>query len=93
MTVFLEPVTVSEVTTIILSMDVDKALGFDYVSAASLKCCVSVVFPFLTEIFNLCLFHGVYPDDLKIARVVPIYKKGDSEDMTNYRPISVLRGE
>ena len=33
---------------------------------------------------------GMFPDKLKIARVSPIYKAGDSGDLTYYRPISVL---
>ena len=33
---------------------------------------------------------GIFPDKLKIAKVTPIHKKGDSKLITNYRPISVL---
>lgn len=33
---------------------------------------------------------GIFPDQLKIARVVPIHKSGDKNALTNYRPISVL---
>ena len=34
---------------------------------------------------------GVFPNNLKIAKVIPLFKSGDSEIPTNYRPISVLR--
>ena len=44
----------------------------------------------LTSIFNLILNTGVYPDCLKSARVTPLYKKGDTSNPNNYRPISVL---
>ena len=42
------------------------------------------------HIFDLSLKKGVFPDKLKIARVTPIFKSGDKEFVSNYRPISVL---
>ena len=36
------------------------------------------------------MYSGIFPDKLKIAKVTPIHKKGDSKLITNYRPISVL---
>ena len=39
---------------------------------------------------NSSLKSGVFPSELKLARVVPIFKDGDSSDLTNYRLISVL---
>ena len=41
-------------------------------------------------VFNMCLRQGCVPDDLKVARVTPIYKSGSKDDFSNYRPISVL---
>ena len=38
----------------------------------------------------MSLEKGVFPDDLKIAKVTPIYKAGDNSDISHYRPISVL---
>ena len=44
--------------------------------------------------FRLCLpavyIEVVYPDELKFAKVIPIYKAGSSIELSNYRPISVL---
>ena len=45
---------------------------------------------FLSELFNLCLSTGTYPDLMKVAEVIPIFKKGEKDKMTNYRPISLL---
>ena len=45
----------------------------------------------LTNMFNLCYKEGTFPNDLKIAKVVPIFKNsGSIKDIGNYRPISML---
>ena len=44
----------------------------------------------LTYITNLSLSSGIVPDQMKIARVVPLFKAGDLSQFTNYRPVSVL---
>ena len=48
------------------------------------------IIPVLVYIFNLCLEKGVYPDLLKVARVIPLHKAGSRSDINNYRPISIL---
>jgi hypothetical protein len=44
----------------------------------------------LTHIYNLSLSLGVFPENLKIAKVTPLHKKEDRHDMQNYRPISII---
>ena len=44
----------------------------------------------LAHITNMSLITGVYPDLLKIAKVIPIHKCGSTQDINNYRPISLL---
>ena len=46
--------------------------------------------PILKIIINQSLTTGVFPDKLKIAKVIPLYKKGDDRILDNYRPISLL---
>ncbi|CAL4106886.1 unnamed protein product, partial [Meganyctiphanes norvegica] len=41
-------------------------------------------------IFNQAINTGQYPDALKIAKVIPLFKKGDPHQINNYRPISLL---
>ena len=45
---------------------------------------------YLSKLFNLCVKGGTYSDPLKIAEVIPIFKKGDPSKTINYRPISIL---
>ena len=44
----------------------------------------------LSQVINISIKTGKYPDHLKIAKVIPIYKKGSKTDPNNYRPISIL---
>ena len=44
----------------------------------------------LTSIFNRCIMEGIFPNALKLAKILPIHK-GDSQfEASNYRPISLL---
>jgi len=44
----------------------------------------------LVHIYNASISSGIFPDRLKTAKVIPLYKKGDSHDVKNYRPIAIL---
>lgn len=55
-----------------------------------LRTITDVVLIPLTKLINQCIGEGVFPDPLKIASVLPIYKGGDRDDPLNYRPISIL---
>lgn len=48
-----------------------------------------IVYP-LTKLFNQMIDSGSYPDALKIAKVIPVHKKGSFTDMNNYRPIAIV---
>ena len=44
----------------------------------------------ITPLVNQCLETGIFPDKLEIAKVIPLFKKGDPEQINNYRLISIL---
>ena len=44
----------------------------------------------LSHIFNLCISSGTSPEKLKTSIISPIFKKNETTDINNYRPISIL---
>ena len=67
-----------------------KAMGQNMIPNQILKSSKNIISQSLANIFNASLKSSIFPDDLKIARVAPIFKEGDRDNMTNYCPISVL---
>ena len=67
-----------------------KAGGYDQIPMTIIKESILFVFEPLTHIINLPIQHGIVPDEMKIARVKPIFKSDYQSLFTNYRPISVL---
>ena len=82
--------TVGQVSNILHSMSSSRATGLDEIPAKYLKDGSSVISKLLTHIINLSITTGSIPDDLKMARIVPLYKKNSQTNVGNYRPISVL---
>ena len=67
------------------------AAGPDNIPACILKdVCYVIAKPLTQYVINLSLTTGIVPNDLKLARITPIYKSGDSHSFDNYRPISIL---
>ena len=82
-------VSCEEVRNIIHSLK-NSSAGHDEFPTFVGKLCVDSYIEPLTFLINSSLKTGVFPSELKLARVVPIFKAGDSSALTNYRPISVL---
>ena len=56
----------------------------------SLLKAVEDIAPSLTDLFNAYKKAKIFPDDFKIARVTPLFKNGETDNLGNYRPISIL---
>ena len=84
-------VDLEEMILIINSLDNNKASGPNSIPTEILKLIKANISYPLTELINMSFALGEYPDQLKIAEVIPVFKnKGDHLLIENYRPISLL---
>jgi hypothetical protein len=87
---FLSEVTEQEVSKTIRELKTKKSDDVNGMSTWLLKQCQIGLAGPLTEIINLSFKSGIFPNSLKAAKVIPIFKKGDTLQPSNYRPISIL---
>ena len=87
---FFVPVTESEVSDIVNGLHNKKSSGYDSVNISVVKNSISAICKPLTHAINLSLISGIVPHQLKTAKVIPVFKSGDSNCVCNYRPISIL---
>ena len=79
-----------EVISAINNLENKTSYGCDGISNKLLKLIKNEISKPITIIVNQCLTTEIFPTAFKIAKVKPIYKKGNKSDLNNYRPISLL---
>ena len=87
--IFLQHVEESEIKKIVLSLK-DGAPGVDEITAKALKQAVDVIVSPVSHICQLSMLQGHFPQELKLAKIIPLYKGNDPSHFNNYRPISLL---
>lgn len=87
---FLTPTDEEEIYKIVRCLKPSNSTGHDGLSVNLLKKIITCIIAPLTYIFNISISTGKCPNSLKIAKVIPIFKKDDPSLLTNYRPISIL---
>ena len=88
---FLRKVSMAEVLEILISFENKSSSGDDNVNMIIVKKSASVIAPYLELLINCSFAQGVFPSDLKQAKVIPLHKGGSRLDEKNYRPISLIK--
>ena len=84
------PLLFSYFVKYIQSLNMNKALGHDNISPLFLKTARDIVAPFLQVFIDFSFKNGIFPDNCKTAKIFPLHKKGDVNNPSNFRPISIL---
>ena len=88
--IFFAPTTKYEIMDVVTALKNKQSAGHDDISNFILKGVISSISDPLAHVFNVSILNGVFPERMKIAKVIPLFKKGDKLDPNNYRPISLL---
>ena len=88
-TLYMANVTNNDEGSVIYGLQ-NSSSGWDGLSAYIGKQCVEGFIAPLTHIINMSITQGVFPDELKLVRVIPVYKCNDKQTLSNYRYISIL---
>ena len=80
----------SEIINIVSKLPSKNAVGYDDILLSVLKSSIIYMAEIISKIINYSFQTEIFPDDLKLARVCPIFKDGEKHELTNYRRISVL---
>ena len=89
--ILLQPLTVTVFSNIVKSFSVNKAPGHDNISMEVIHQSLKNIVQSLVSMINLLLSTGVFPESLKIAKVIRVFKADDPTLFSNYRPMSILR--
>ena len=87
---YLSPTFKEDIEDIISTARTDKACGPNNIPTRILKDFKKELSKSLSDVINSSFSSGIFPNSMKLAKVVPVYKKDDKLDCNNYRPISLL---
>jgi hypothetical protein len=87
---FLEPVDKCQILEIVNKFKPKISSGHDEIPTKIMKQSISEIIEPLTYIINKSLETGVVPNKLKIAKVIPLFKSLQKNELKNYRPVSLL---
>jgi hypothetical protein len=83
-------VSSNEIVKVVISLKLKNSHGYDEIPTKILKPSLPYILSPLTYLCNLMISSGVFPSRLKYAEIIPVHKKGEKSNISNYRPISLL---
>lgn len=84
------PISMTRIIKIIRALKSKNSNDFWFVTPNLIKNLECELAEPMAVIINSCIEQGIFPDQMKIAKVVPLHKKGSTASCDNYRPVSVL---
>ena len=79
-----------EILQLCKDININKSSAIDYISSRILKDAFVILADKLSTCFNLSFNSGIFPDDWKLAKITPLHKGGQKNQINNFRPISLL---
>ena len=76
--IFLSPIDEGEIIEIANMFATGKAVGYDGIPMSIIKQSINIISAPLVHVFNLSINHGIVPDEMKVAHIIPLFKSGDS---------------
>ena len=87
---FFDPIDANNILDIVKNIKSKTSMDNNNISTNLLKKSIVHITEPLSHIINISLSTGVFPEEMKVAKVIPIFKSGDNTVFNNYRPISLL---
>lgn len=88
--IFMNPTDPQEIHGNIMNLKNTNSTGYDNVCTNIIKSVADVLSPVLSFIVNYCINDGYFPEKLKTTIIMPLHKKDNIEQMSNYRPIAMI---
>ncbi len=87
---YLNPASEEEIINIVSKFSNKQSCGHDGISMSTVKSIIHSISDPFTCICNKSFQTGIFPDEMKIAKIVPLFKTGNRKEFSNYRPVSIL---
>ena len=87
---YIHPVTEQEVLDIASGCKSKTSYGHEEISMETIKHVLKQIVAPLTHVFNRSLICGSFPNDMKLAKIIPVFQSGDRFKFSNYRTIALL---